>query len=184
MTELDFQKKKLFPTENAWKISQKNCFLTFSQDSIIGFFWFFAQRCVLAMSNSWEKLFSSWKCRKSPILQIFIKLFPYIPLFFHTKTLLITMPTIKHVSIVNKTDFCSRNFLKIAGTAEADIHWKNGISFISQDVLDIFSWNFSHWCKMAMPKMWQSPIFEKIIFPVESVFWDLLEISSLKYISN
>ena len=28
------------------------------------------------------------------------------------------MPTIKHGSIVNKTDFCSRNSLKIAGTAD------------------------------------------------------------------
>ena len=38
--------------------------------------------------------------------------------FFHRKTLLITMPTIKHESIVNKTDFCCRNSLKIAGTAD------------------------------------------------------------------
>ena len=24
-----------------------------------------------------------------------------------------------------------------------------------------FSWNFTHWCKMVMSKMWPSPIFEK-----------------------
>ena len=32
------------------------------------------------------------------------------------------MPTINHGLIVNKTDFRSRNFLKIAGTA--DFRWK------------------------------------------------------------
>ena len=64
--------------------------------------------------------------RKQPFLQIFIVLFPYISLFFHTKTLFTTMPTINHILIVNKTDFCSRNFLKIAGIA--DFRRKNGIS--------------------------------------------------------
>ena len=46
------------------------------------------------------------------------------------------MPTIKHGSIDNKTDFWSRNFLKIAGTA--DFRRKNGISWISRAVLYIF----------------------------------------------
>ena len=103
-------------------------------------------------------------CRKSPFLQIFIGLFPYISLFFNTKTLLIAIPTIKNGSIVNKTDFWSRNFLKIVGTA--DFRWKNGISWIYRAVLNIFSWNFAHWCKMA--KMWPSPIFEKRIFLAEN----------------
>ena len=126
-------------------------------------------------------------CRKSPFLQIFIGLFPYISLFFHAKTLVITMPTINHGLIVNKTDFWSRNFLKIAGTA--DFRRKNGISWISRAVLNIFSWNLAHWCKMAMSKMWPSPIFKKHIFPAENagnmpekpVFWHFLEISSLVY---
>ena len=48
----------------------------------------------------------------------FYRTFSLISLFFHTKILFITMPTIKHGSIVNKTDFCSRNSLKIAGTAD------------------------------------------------------------------
>ena len=46
------------------------------------------------------------------------------------------MLTIKHGSFVNKTDFCSRNFLKIAGTA--DFRRKNGISWIYRAVLYIF----------------------------------------------
>ena len=91
------------------------------------------------------------------------------------------MSTIKHGSIVNITDFCSRNFLKIAGTA--NFRRENGISWISRAVLYIFSWNFAHWCKMAMSKIWPSPIFEKHIFPAENagkpVFWHFLEISSL-----
>ena len=40
-------------------------------------------------------------------------------------------------------------------------------------------------CKMAMPKMWWSPIFEKKIFPAENAgkpgFWHFLEISSLVF---
>ena len=79
-----------------------------------------------------EKIFSRSKiarnipkiiCRKSPLLQIFIELFPCISLFFRTKL------TIKHGSIVNKTDFCSRNSLKIAGTA--DFCRRNGMSISS-----------------------------------------------------
>ena len=76
------------------------------------------------------------------------------------------MPTINHGLIVNKTDFWSRNFLKIAGTA--DFRRKNGISWIFQAVLNIFSWNLAHWCEMAMSKMWSSPIFKKHIFPAEN----------------
>ena len=85
------------------------------------------------------------------------------------------------------TDFCSRNCLKIAGTA--DFRRKNGISWISRAVLYIFSWNFAHWCKMAIPKMWRSPIFEKHFFPAENagnvpekpVFRHFLVISSLVF---
>ena len=120
----------------------------------------------VAESDFWENFFFRPKmpeiCRKSPFLQIFIRLFLNISLFFHTKTLLKTMPTIKHGSTVNKTYFWSRNCLKIAGTA--DFRRKNGISWISRAVLYIFSWNFAHWCEMAIPKMWRSQIFENIFF--------------------
>ena len=141
----------------------------------------------MAESDFWEKFFSGRKCRKSPFLQILFGLFPYISLFFHLKTLLITMPTIKHGSFVNLTDFCSRNFLKIAGTA--DFRRKNSIYWISWAVLYIFSWNFAHWCKMEIPKMWRSLIFEKHFFPAENagnmpekpVFRHFLEISSLVF---
>ena len=138
------------------------------------------------MSPILEKIFFRPKmpeiCRKSPFLQVFIGLFPNFSLYFHRKTLLTTMPTNKHGSTVNKTDFWSRNYQKIAGTA--DFRRKNGIFWISQDVLYLFSWKFAHWCKI--PKMWRSPIFEKHFFPVENarnvpekpVFWRLLEISS------
>ena len=138
----------------------------------------------MAESDFWEKFFSG---RKPPFLQIFIGLFPYISLFFHSKTLFIAMPIINHGLIVNKTDFWSRNLLKIAGTA--DFRRKNDISWISRAVLYIFSWNFVHWCKMVMSKMWPSPIFEKHIFlaenagnmPEKPVFWHFLEILSLVF---
>ena len=124
----------------------------------------------MAESDFWEKFFFRPKipeiCRKSPFLQIFIGLIPYIFVVFHTKTLLITIPTIKNGSIVNKTDFWIRNFLKIAGTA--DFRRKSGISLISRAALYIFSWNFAHWCKMAIPKIWGRPIFEKLFFSAEN----------------
>ena len=50
------------------------------------------------------------------------------------------MPTINHGLIVDKTDFWIRNFLKIAGTA--DFRRKNGISWISRAVLNIFFMKF------------------------------------------
>ena len=67
----------------------------------------------MAESNFWEKSFSGRKCRKSSVfLQIFIRPFTNISLFFLSKTL--TIPTIKHDSIVNKTYFWIRNFPKTA----------------------------------------------------------------------
>ena len=147
MTEPDFQKKKF----SSRKYAGKTSFLAFSRDFIISFFRFFAQRCVLAMPKIWlnwifEKNFFWPKMpeiyRISPFLLIFIWLFPYISLFFHTKTLFITTPTIKHHAFVYKTDFCTRNFLKIAGTA--DFYRKNCISWFSRAVVDIFSLNFAH----------------------------------------
>ena len=117
VTEPIFE-KHIFLAENA----RKNGFSAFSRDFIISFFKIFAQVCWLAMLKIlrvWflRKLFSGWKCRKSPILQIFITV-PYISLFFHTRTLLTTIPTIKNGSIFNKTDFWSRDFLNIVGTAD------------------------------------------------------------------
>ena len=92
----------------------------------------------------------------------FSSAFFLIFLCFFTQTLLITMPTIKHDSNVNKTDFWTRNFLKIAGTA--DFRRKNGISWITRAALYVFSWNFAHWCKIVTSRMWLSPIFEKKFF--------------------
>ena len=34
----------------------------------------------------------------------------------------------------------------------------------SRDWLIVFFWFFAQWCKMVIPKMWRSPIFEKNIF--------------------
>ena len=136
-------------------------------------FWWFNLTNRFARKNFFRSV-ESEMCRKSPFLQILFGFFPNISLFFHTKTLLITIPTIKLFSIVKKTDFWSRNFLKIAGTA--NFCRKNGISWISRAVLDIFSWNFAHWCKMVRSKMWRSAIFKKKIFHENRNFLDSVEI--------
>ena len=56
----------------------------------------------------------------------FHRTFFFLYFVVFTQTQSITMSTIKHGSTVNLTDFCRRNFLKIAGTA--DFRRKNGIS--------------------------------------------------------
>ena len=95
MTEPDFRKKN-FLAENAGKTG----FWAFSRDFSISIFWFFAQRCVLIMPKIWptpifEKIFFRPKmpeiCRKSPFSQILFGLFPYISLFFHSITLMISL---------------------------------------------------------------------------------------------
>ena len=121
----------------------------------------------MAESDFCEKFFSGLKCWKYAGNRCFCRFlsdffFTCSCFFFHRKTLFITMPSIKHGSIVNKTDFCSRNSLKFAGTA--DFRRKNGTSWISRAVLYIFLWNFAHRCKIAIPKMWRGPIFEKHFF--------------------
>ena len=76
-----------------------------------------------------KNFFSAGNAENMPEIAVFAdfyRTFSLISLFFHTKTLFITMPTIKHGSIVNKTDFCSQDSLKIAGTA--DFRRKSGIS--------------------------------------------------------
>ena len=74
----------------------------------------------MAETDFWEKFFSGRKCRKYAGNRRFCRFssdFFIIIRSFHTKTLIIRMPIIEHGSIVNKTDFCSWNSLKIAGTA-------------------------------------------------------------------
>ena len=125
-TEPDFW-KTYFSGRKCRKYAGKTSFLAFSQDFIISFFWFFCTKMHISnMPKTWpspilEKIFSRSKiarnipkiiCRKSPLLQIFIELFPCISLFFRTKL------TIKHGSIVNKTDFWSLNLLNFAETAD------------------------------------------------------------------
>ena len=116
-------KKNFFPAENAENMPEKPVFGHFLEISSFQnrrkspflqfFIWLFSY-----ISCSIFIWLSSSICRNSTFLQIFIGLFPYISLFFHSKKIWIIMPTIKHGSIVNKTYFWSRNFPKIAGTAD------------------------------------------------------------------
>ena len=115
-------------------------------------------------SDFWEKNFSGRKCRKSPFFSDFLGGFLHISLFIHTKTLLIAIPTIKHVSIVKKTDFWSRNCLKIAGTANfrrktvfleyLKLYWYFFIKFCTlmqndnvQDVTEPYFWKKYFSCR-------------------------------------
>ena len=172
-------------------------FLAFSRDFIVSFFSFFAQRCILIMPKIWpssvfEKFFFRSRipeiCRKSPFLQISIRLFPYISLFFHTKTLLITLPTIKHVSIVNKTEFWSRNYLKILGTA--DFRRKKTVFLEFLELYFIFFHEIlKTYVKWHTDAKWQTLKYEWVRFwktffsaenggnmPEKPVFWHFLEI--------
>ena len=63
------------------------------------------------------------------------------------------------------------------------------ISCFSRDWLISFFWYLAQRCKMAMPKMWRSPIFEKKILGANlgqklsknRVFWFLCKIPSLVF---
>ena len=128
VTEPDFRKKFI-----SGRICRKNlAFWHFLEVSSLVFSWFFCTKMRISNAQNMtesdflEKFFSGRKCRKPPFFQIFDGLSPNISLFFQIKTLLITIPTIRHDSIVNNTDFWSRNCLKITGTA--DFRRKNGIS--------------------------------------------------------
>ena len=146
VTDPDFR-KKFISGRKCRKYAGKTGFLAFSRDFFISFFWFFAQRCVLTMLKTWsspifKKNFSPAENAGSmPEISVFADFHWTFSLYFvifscKNISYSITMPTINHGLIVNKTDFCSRNFLKIAGTAH--FRRKNGISPISPAVLNIY----------------------------------------------
>ena len=65
----------------------------------------------------------------------------------------------------------------------------SSVTSFSRDWLISFSWFLAQRCKMAMPKMWRSPIFEKKFIwanlgqklPKNRVFWTLCKIPSLVF---
>ena len=140
------------------------------KDFIVSFFWCFAQRCVLAMLKTWpspifeKNFFPAENTGNMPEIAVFAD-------FHQTFSLNFVVFSHKNIidnngSIVIKTDFWSWNFLKIAGTA--NFRQKNGISWISRAALYTFSWNFAHWSKMTIPKIWGRPIFERLFIPAEN----------------
>ena len=99
MAESNFW-EKIFSGRKCQKYAGKTSFLAFRRDLVIIFFWLFAERGVLAMHKTWpspifKKIFFRLKmqeiCLRSPFLHIFFGLFPHISLFFHTKTLVISL---------------------------------------------------------------------------------------------
>ena len=63
------------------------------------------------------------------------------------------------------------------------------VTSFSRDWLISFFWFLAQWCKMAIPKIWRSPSFEKKFFwanlgqklPKNRVFWTLCKIASLVF---
>ena len=122
VTELDFRKKKF--RWNTPEICQKNWVFGVFSRFIIRFSWTFAQRCILAIPKIWpspifeKKIFSVENDGNMPEIASFadfhliFSLYTSFPCFYSTKTLLMAISKILHCLIFNKTDFCSRNFLK------------------------------------------------------------------------
>ena len=145
------------------------------------------------LKTIFRKFFISFPvCRTGNVSEIavfadFVWVFSsYFVVFSHKN---ITNNNTHHQAFFN----CQKNwFLKLELSKNrwnSQFSRENCISWISRSVLDIFSWNFVHWRKMIMPKMWRSRIFEKKCFPVtragnvpkKAVFWDFLEILSLDF---
>ena len=132
----------IFPAGKCRKYAGKTGFWAFSRNFIINFFLIFFTKMLFSNAQNmtefdfWRKFFLAENDRNMPEIAVFADFY-----WTYTKTL-IAMPPIKHGLIFNKTDFCSRSFLKIAGTA--DFRRKNGISWISRAVIHISSWNFAH----------------------------------------
>ena len=137
-------------------------------------------------SPIFEKFFFRPNMTEIAVFPDFHWTFSLLSVVFSHKSisLIITMPTIKHGSIVNKTDFCSRNFLKIAGTA--DFGRKNGISSISWAVLFIYHEILPTDAKWQYLKCDGARLSKNIFsgrkcrkYDGKPVFWHFLEISSL-----
>ena len=141
--------KHFFPAENAGNMLEKPDFWHLLEILPLVFFWFFAQRWILGLLKTWpspifeKNFFPVENTGNIPEIAVFADFhrtfFSYFVVFSH-KHYLQPMCTTKHGWIVNITDFCCRNFLnflKIPGTA--NFCRKNGISWISQAVLNIFS---------------------------------------------
>ena len=133
----------------------------------------------------WEQFFPAENAGNMPEIAVFADFHRtfslYFIVFFHTKTLFITMPTIKLGSIVNKTGFCSRDFLKIAGTA--DFRRKNSISWI---LYFIFFHEILHTDAKWQYLKCDGARFSKNIYfwpkmPEKPVYWHFLEISSFVF---
>ena len=140
MTEPDFW-KTYFSGRKCRNYAGKTGFLAFFRDFIISFFWFFAQRCVLAMPKTWpssifqENFFPTENAGNRLFCRVWSYFFLIFRCFFHTKTFFITMPTIKHdlrnVSILKNytsLEINAGNMLEIA--VFTDFHWTFSLHFV------------------------------------------------------
>ena len=105
MTEPDFR-KTFFSGRKCRKYAGKTGFLAFPQDFIISFYWFFVQKCVIAIVNMWpspifkKNFFPAENTGNRRFCTFSLDLFYIVLVFSH--------------NIVNSNSQC---FVKIAGTA-------------------------------------------------------------------
>ena len=156
VTEPDFW-KKFFSGRKCRKYAGNHGFLDFSQDFIISFLWFFAQRCVsIVYRLQWypflvKNFFRSIEleiCRKflgNPV-SILVTIMKY---FFVYRRVLI-VPTQNRRQTSGNSLLCTRNCWKITGNGRK--RRKNGFSSISRHWSNIFGWNLAHRCKMVIAK--------------------------------
>ena len=87
MTEPDFR-KTYFSGRKSRKYAGKPGFWAFSQDFIISFFWFFAQRCTLAMLITWlspifdKNFFPAENTGNMPEITVFADFVRTFPFYF------------------------------------------------------------------------------------------------------
>ena len=150
--------------EPDWNNAGKTGFWAFSRDFIICFFWFFAQKCVLAMPKTWprsifEKIFFR---PKMPEIAVFADFHPTFSLYFNNNDY--------HQAWFNyqKNWFLKPGLFK--NRRAVDFRRKNGKSWISRAVLYILWRNFARWYKMARPKKCDRARFSKNIFFRPGIF--------------
>ena len=152
VTEPDFRKKS-FPAENTENMPEKPVFWHFLEISSLVFSNFLHKDAYKQYPkygvfelDFWETFFLAENARNIPEIAAFADFhltFSLLYLCFFTQKRYYNNSHDKTSCIcLYNSDFCTRNFLKIAGTA--DFCWKICISWFSWAVVDIFSWNFAH----------------------------------------
>ena len=138
---------------------------SFSRDWLISFFWFLAQRCIMAMPKNMtepdfrKKIISGRKCRKYAEKTGFLAFsrdFIICFYWFFAQRRVLAMPKIWLSPIPEKNFFPAEN---AGNMPEKPPFWH-----FPRDSVIIFFLLFAQRCVLAMFKTWPSPIFENNFF--------------------